>query len=78
MKPSAFITKPYGIADLVIRQTLTNNQGKEMALHERLTKRVCVTVYFYGLHSFANSSQRERQRPTAAVLLKGTDQCVNG
>ena len=50
-----------------LRQTLTVDNGKEFAGHERLSQRLAMTIYFAHPYS---SNEREHQRPAASVLPK--------
>jgi len=48
---AAFTTKLRSIAEPILRQTLTYDQGKEMACHPELTANTGVNVYFCDPHS---------------------------
>ena len=57
---------------LKLRQTLTVDNGKEFAGHERLSQRLAMTIYFAHPYSSneRTSDEREHQRPAASVLPK--------
>lgn len=69
----AFYDKPLGIA-APMRQSMTYNQGREMAIHKELGRRMNIAVHFCDRHSpWQHGSNEKTNGLVRQYLAKGTD-----